>query len=143
MINIKKLYEKSAKILTFPYIFIVLWITLIDRITTHKRIIKLPFWEIWEFFHGDSEMMKYIIGNIIMLVPLGVLIRVWFKNIESVWKVLFIGLTVSFTIEILQLITTRGLFEFDDIIHNTLGAVAGFMAVGKVKIVYERVDSEF
>ncbi|MFR5484739.1 MAG: VanZ family protein [Blautia massiliensis (ex Durand et al. 2017)] len=31
----------------------------------------------------------------------------------------------SFVIELLQLITCRGLFEFDDIIHNGFGCMMG------------------
>ena len=34
---------------------------------------------------------------------------------------------VSFVIEVVQLVFKLGLFEFDDIFHNTLGAVIGFV----------------
>jgi glycopeptide antibiotics resistance protein len=33
---------------------------------------------------------------------------------------------LSFFIELTQLITTRGVFNVDDIIHNVLGCVIGF-----------------
>lgn len=85
-----------------------------------------PFWEIWEIIHGDTEMVYYLIGNVIMLMPLGFLLPVWFKNVDNWKKAALIGLAVSTAIEVIQLITSRGLFEFDDIIHNTLGAVAGY-----------------
>jgi len=35
------------------------------------------------------------------------------------------GLLLSSSIEFIQLISHRGLFEFDDIIHNTLGTIIG------------------
>jgi glycopeptide antibiotics resistance protein len=35
------------------------------------------------------------------------------------------GSLLSSSIEVIQLISHRGLFEFDDIIHNTLGTVIG------------------
>lgn len=123
---IKKIYEISAKIITFPYIFAVLWITLIDRMTTHNRRITPPFWEILEIIHGDTEMVHYLIGNVIMLMPLGFLLPVWFNKVDNWKKAALIGLAVSTAIEVTQLITSRGLFEFDDIIHNTLGTVAGY-----------------
>lgn len=103
-----------------------MWVTLIDRITTHNHNIRLPFWEIWEIIHGDTEMVQYLVGNVIMLMPLGFLLPVWFKNFNNWKKAALIGLVVSTAIEVTQLITSRGLFEFDDIIHNTLGAVAGY-----------------
>ncbi len=34
---------------------------------------------------------------------------------------------VSFVIEVVQFVFKLGLFEFDDIFHNTLGAVIGFV----------------
>lgn len=45
------------------------------------------------------------------------------KKLEH-WKVIAIYLMgTSFVIELLQLITCRGLFEFDDIIHNGVGCM--------------------
>ena len=51
------------------------------------------------------------------------------KKLEH-WKVIAIYLIIydmgtSFVIELLQLITFRGLFEFDDIIHNGIGCMMG------------------
>ena len=39
----------------------------------------------------------------------------------------------SASIEIIQLVTKCGLFEFDDIFHNTLGAVAGSMVANVIE----------
>ena len=38
---------------------------------------------------------------------------------------MLVGIAVSFAIEISQLLLCRGLFEFDDIIHNSLGCMLG------------------
>lgn len=49
------------------------------------------------------------------------------KKLEH-WKVIAIygkHMGTSFVIELLQLITCRGLFEFDDIIHNGFGCMMG------------------
>lgn len=40
-------------------------------------------------------------------------------------------------IEVLQLISQKGLCEFDDVIHNVIGAVIGislYMAIGQIKV---------
>ena len=67
-----------------------------------------------------------ILTNIIMFVPVGVLAgRIWR------WKGLWVAAGLSAAIEILQLITARGLCEFDDVIHNMIGALIG---VGVVMI---------
>lgn len=41
------------------------------------------------------------------------------------WKGLFAGIGLSITSEMLQLITNRGLCEFDDIADNFLGTLIG------------------
>ena len=38
---------------------------------------------------------------------------------------ILLGLLLSVSIEVIQLLSYRGLFEFDDIIHNTLGTAIG------------------
>ena len=38
---------------------------------------------------------------------------------------LSIGLLLSASIETIQLVSHRGLFEFDDIVHNTIGTAIG------------------
>lgn len=61
-----------------------------------------------------------ILANVIMFLPVGVLAgRIWR------WRGLWVAAGLSVGIEILQLITARGLCEFDDIFHNMIGAVIG------------------
>lgn len=50
------------------------------------------------------------------------------------WKGLWFAAGLSLLVEVLQLITSRGLLEFDDVLHNMIGAVVGVgivMVVGK------------
>lgn len=42
------------------------------------------------------------------------------------------GLVVSLLIEVLQLVLCRGLFEWDDMIHNGLGCMIGAVAMGRL-----------
>lgn len=61
-----------------------------------------------------------ILANVIMFLPVGVLAgRIWR------WRGLWVAAGLSVGIEILQLITARGLCEFDDVFHNMIGAVIG------------------
>ena len=75
-----------------------------------------------------------ILTNVLMFVPVGVIAgRIWR------WKGLWVAAGLSVVIEILQLITARGLCEFDDVMHNLIGAAIG---VGIVTLIYRviRVD---
>ena len=65
-----------------------------------------------------------ILANVIMFLPVDVLAgRIWR------WRGLWVASGLSVGIEILQLITARGLCEFDDIFHNMIGAVIGIGVV--------------
>ncbi len=47
-------------------------------------------------------------------------------NCKNKWVIsIIIGSLLSTVIEVIQLFFHRGLFEFDDIFHNTLGTVIG------------------
>ena len=63
--------------------------------------------------------------NMIILFPLGILLPFIRNRKVRWWEGLFVGLAVSASIEILQLVLCRGLFEWDDMIHNGIGCMAG------------------
>jgi len=100
-------------------------ITLLHRQPTYTLNIKPPFWEISEYLKGNESILFDIVGNVIMLLPLGILVPIWIRKADSLKKVALTGCFISVFIEIIQLITTRGFFEIDDIVHNTLGTLIG------------------
>jgi glycopeptide antibiotics resistance protein len=55
-----------------------------------------------------------------MFVPVGVLAGCRWK-----WKGILAAAGLCVGIEILQLVTSRGLCEFDDVFNNMIGAVIG------------------
>ena len=67
-----------------------------------------------------SVQKEQIIANILIFIPLGILAGSLWK-----WKGILTGLVVSVAVELLQLVSQRGLCEFDDILHNTLGTFIG------------------
>ena len=75
-----------------------------------------------------------ILTNVIMFAPVGVLTgRLW------KWKGLWVAAGLSITIELLQLLTARGLCEFDDVIHNCIGALIGIGIMMLVKDLVEMI----
>ena len=63
--------------------------------------------------------------NILLLFPAGILLPGVTGRKLKWWMGLLVGITVSSAIEISQLWLCRGLFEFDDIIHNGIGCMMG------------------
>jgi glycopeptide antibiotics resistance protein len=141
-IGIKKILLILLRFLSILYAYGVLMITLLHRKPTYSHNIKPPFWEITELINGNEKILFDIIGNIIMLLPLGIFLPLFVRKADSPKKIALIGLIVSLFIEITQLITTRGFFEIDDLFHNTLGAFIGaFIGCPLAKYIFSKDDS--
>lgn len=78
-------------------------------------------------FKSYNILDRQIIGNLIMLVPLGVYLPVLYKRFSSYKKVLWAGMLTSLSIEMTQLMTGLRSTDVDDVILNTIGAVIGYM----------------
>jgi ATPase subunit of ABC transporter with duplicated ATPase domains len=75
---------------------------------------------------GDySYWSGQIGGNLIMLFPLGFMMPILSDKFRNIKWAAIMGLAFSVLIEFTQYYTARGLFESDDIIHNTIGACIG------------------
>jgi glycopeptide antibiotics resistance protein len=70
-----------------------------------------------------------------MFIPIGFLLG------DKGRKAIPAAAGISLAIELTQLITRRGLCEFDDIVHNCTGAVIGLFLYGLVKKCSHRIDS--
>ena len=66
-------------------------------------------------------------------MPAGILLPFIFNKKIRWWQGLLVGVLISSGIESLQLILCRGLFEFDDIIHNSFGCMVGAVLVSRWK----------
>ena len=64
--------------------------------------------------------------NVVVFIPVGLLICIAFKQMTW-WKVLLIGCGISVTIETLQFFLMRGFSEVDDVMHNTVGCIMGYI----------------
>ena len=116
-------------------------ITLLLRRPTYSHNVKPPFWEITELIKGNRGLLFDIIGNTIMLLPLGILLPICFRRADNPKTIAFIGFLVSFFIEVTQLITKLGYFEIDDLFHNTLGAFIGaFIGCSIARWIYANDD---
>lgn len=87
-----------------------------------------PFVETLRFLRYTDQpgVLLNLVGNLVLLAPLGIFLPALFKWARQVFKVLFIGFLVSLTIEIFQLALAVRVFDIDDVIINTLGVLLGF-----------------
>jgi len=73
----------------------------------------------WYYIEG-------ILLNILLFVPVGYLVPSLFSGMRKWWRILLFACCFSLLIEMLQLITRRGMADIDDIINNTIGAAIGY-----------------
>lgn len=119
--------KKWSDGLLIGYVLIILGEMVLFRTHTVRQVFQPQlFWsyEVWDI------QKKQILANILAYIPLGLIAGKLWR-----WKGLIAGIGLSVTSELLQLITHRGLFEFDDIIHNTLGTLIGVSLI----IIIEKV----
>lgn len=121
-----------AGLLLFTYYCIVLESTVFTRKNQGYHAYELEVFWSWKdvIRYHSREMLKENLLNIALLFPFGLLLPFSFYKILRWWQGLVMGLIASALIEVLQLILCRGLFEFDDMIHNGFGCMLGSMLVG-------------
>ena len=72
-----------------------------------------------------TGLLEENILNMILFFPVGVLLPFVMKRKMRWYQAVMVGVIISAGIEVSQLLLCRGLFEWDDIIHNTLGYLIG------------------
>ena len=106
------------------YVVFILLITLLSRETgSGGRAELVPFWSWYRVLVlHRSSLLWQILLNILLFAPLGALLALggWRKR-----RIVLIGALLSMGVEVTQLVFRLGLFEWDDMIHNTLGTLLG------------------
>ena len=128
--NTNKRIVTFSCILFGAYIAVVLWITLLSRLGYETRIFLFPFHSYVEILKGNWQSLFENIGNVVMLVPVGIFLKC--IGVERCKHTAVVGFAVSLLIEIVQFTFALGTFEFDDLLHNTVGAVYGFYILKRI-----------
>ena len=99
---------------------IIIGVPDINYVAWHPTINLIPF---------NDFTMSNIVGmilNIVMLVPMGFFLPIYFERYKKWYRTLAVGITTSLLIEIIQLYTFRA-SDIDDLLMNTLGTLFGFI----------------
>lgn len=114
----------------------ILAMTLLNReIGAYSKSFELDF--LWSYraalFKGNLGLAAEILENILLFIPLGFMLPVFFSFFERARHTVLAGLLLSATVELIQGFTAMGLFEFDDIFNNTMGTLVGFFLWAMIK----------
>jgi glycopeptide antibiotics resistance protein len=136
----KNFFQIITRASFYVYIFMVLTLTgyfiLFREVSAHdwwhKMMVRIDHrdhvnFQLFKMFKIYKVLSKQIVGNFVMLLPLGIFLPLLYKRISNFFWVLIVSLLISTTIEVLQLITSFRSADVDDIFLNTLGACVGFL----------------
>ena len=123
----KKMMRLVLGALLSEYYFLVVCSTVICRPCHHgKRIELMPFWnypDIWYRVDYPADLIEVLL-NIALFIPIGLLLGGLGMKFK---KAILIGIVLSVIIELSQLVYVKGLCETNDVIHNTIGCVVGYL----------------
>lgn len=124
------------------YLAAVLYLTLGMRAPQEQYTYELVlFWSYWEVFTGEEQWLLWEnIANMFLFFPFGIFLYEWLGEKRKWYVCLAWVLCVSAGIELTQLLAKLGLFEFDDMLHNTLGGLIGYAVAGKIGTLAEALD---
>lgn len=130
-VNHKEAARSIVWLLFFEFVFLVLGMTIFFRHTGTKAMVYPAFWSyvsVWR--DGEMTVLHEIILNVVLFVPLGFLWGIQSSKWPRKWQwlsALILGVSLSVVIELLQYFFTKGCVEVDDVIHNTVGCLMGFV----------------
>ena len=129
------LTQKTRKAQKISLLLLAEWVTLIYCSSivfrAPREVSSINFLPLWSYFdYAENSYLKEMAAvnflNVVLFVPVGFLLKLGIQN--TTWKhVLMAGLILSATIEILQFLLCKGLCEIDDLIHNVLGCMLGYL----------------
>ncbi len=99
------------------------WHKMVTRVQQLDGVNLRPF-----MFAKMHSLFSYeVVGNFIMLLPLGIYLPLLYPRIRNFISVTLVAMMVSVSIELMQLATSTRITDIDDVILNTAGASLGFI----------------
>lgn len=129
--------NKRQMIVFITSYVIIIYILLLHRTSSSDQNISTNFylWKWLNLLFTNQTVFINVIGNAILFIPLGLIIG----HGHDKWylKIVFC-LLIIVTIELLQYILQKGIFDYIDIILNTLGALIGIVISMRKDNIYEQ-----
>ncbi|MCM1045349.1 MAG: VanZ family protein [Candidatus Gastranaerophilales bacterium] len=108
----------------FMYVVIMLFITFLSRESGSRNGIDLELFSTWGI---NTRNNAYVVENVLLFVPFGFVCAWALKSARKLPVCTLYGAAGSMLIELMQLVTQRGVFQIDDVLTNTLGTMIGYL----------------
>lgn len=113
------------------YMYTLLQQTYFSRVPGSRNAVSLILGETWQ---GSVQSKAYVIENILMMIPFGVLLPNTLKSAESIFCCIPLGFFFSVSLEYAQFLSQRGHMQVDDVIMNVIGTIIGYLFFVTVKL---------
>lgn len=119
------------------YLVIVLYATLM-RMSGVRAQYNLHLFKAWREAWNDYSVKKLanVLLNVAMFVPFGFLLPLLWKHGCKWYVSIPSGFGFSLAIELIQLLSHRGIFDVDDLFTNTLGTALGYFFVMAILAIF-------
>ncbi len=118
------LWKLFLLFLFIVYTYCILQLTILSRPIANYGEID---WRILARWNENTAQKAFLIANIIMFVPLGILLPMLCRWARHILLSMPAALLCSITIEAVQLKYQLGFCQLDDVIANSTGFLAGFL----------------
>ena len=114
----------AAHVSFLMYMAILLVITFLSRESGSRNGVDLELFSTWGINDRNNAL---VVENILLFIPYGFVTAWAFPSLRNLICCTLFGAVTSLGIEYMQMLTSRGYFQIDDIITNTLGAIIGYI----------------
>lgn len=118
----------SARLFLLFYVVVLFCSTVFFRRTMgiKTRNWYNPLWHYGLIGQGKVLLFPEVIMNVVVFIPIGFAFGLAFRKLKG-WQAVLAGMGISVGIELLQWFFRKGFADVDDVIHNTLGCVVGYL----------------
>lgn len=123
--------QAVCTVLLCCWLLLVFGLTSLSRGANYTGEINIDFFSgyISAWNHWSISELQLIIFNMLMFAPLGFLLPLLWKKAEKVRVTLAVSLGLTILIEVVQLLTGTGIFELNDLFHNSIGSLFGYFCI--------------
>src|SRR5438552_9531648 len=83
---------------------------------------------------GSEFWLRNLFGNVLLLLPLGLLGPIALPALDRWWRVALVALLFSATIELIQLAVPDRSADIDDVIVTDTGALVGYALLATLRV---------
>ncbi len=95
------------------------------------------YWKLYQRT-GNFESVSNLLGNIVVLMPLGILLPVMFRPMRRFWLALPVLLAVAIGVEFGQYVLQTGTADIDDSLFNFVGAWFSYGVTRIIQIIIKK-----